>query len=84
MKTKGFTLIEVMIIISIVGILIAIIIPAFDNSPPKSQVCYDNGYTSYRASSGRCERVVDGNSESVDREYLEQYGVTAPSAPYNQ
>jgi prepilin-type N-terminal cleavage/methylation domain-containing protein len=43
-KTKGFTLVEIMIVVGIIGILIAIAIPGFLNAREKSQMrgCQEN------------------------------------------
>lgn len=76
-KVKGFTLIEVMIVIAIIGILAAILIPVLagdtKHTPTKSTVSYGvGGVVETRCIDGY--RFIIGGQDSSVRQVMDAFG----------
>lgn len=73
-RRRGFTLIEVMIVIAVVSILLALFIPALRAGPRAKLGCLAFGYPETRQEGGRayCLRQLGGTDEVVELEKLRE------------
>ena len=78
MNKKGFTLIEMLVVIAIIAVLVSIIIPVVGNSTTKARAATDAANLR-SAKASLTIAVMNGDLKTGDTDYPAGYG-TAPTA----
>ena len=75
-KKKGFTLMEMMIVVAIIAVLMAVIIPTFTNAMNKAKAATDEANLRAYYAEVMAESVLDGKAPNVTKGDLNSFSVS--------